>query len=267
MMVDAYRALGALAKHPRIDPNRIAVMGFSKGAIAALYSSNERFRQMYSPPDLKFAAHIGLYTPCNITFRDDDKLTGKPIRLFHGTADDWVPVEPCRSYVERLKKSGADIALAEYPGAYHAYDIFSLKEPVRLPPDRSRPRHPCRAANASPCRLCRGLSPPVRAPCRAHKPTRRRKDAVLLNCGYLLGPTFCEQIFAGNITEIDICGSPTWARTRDLRINSPSLYQLSYQGTAFYFSLSAVYGSISRAPAGGGGADDNPFRCGAASRR
>ena len=26
-------------------------------------------------------------------------------------------------------------------------------------------------------------------------------------------------------------GSPTWARTRDLRINSPSLYQLSYRGS------------------------------------
>ena len=25
-------------------------------------------------------------------------------------------------------------------------------------------------------------------------------------------------------------GSPTWARTRDLRINSPSLYRLSYRG-------------------------------------
>jgi hypothetical protein len=27
-------------------------------------------------------------------------------------------------------------------------------------------------------------------------------------------------------------GSPTWARTRDLRINSPSLYRLSYRGIA-----------------------------------
>ncbi len=27
-------------------------------------------------------------------------------------------------------------------------------------------------------------------------------------------------------------GSPTWARTRDLRINSPSLYRLSYRGSS-----------------------------------
>ena len=29
---------------------------------------------------------------------------------------------------------------------------------------------------------------------------------------------------------IDVFGSSTWARTRDLRINSPALYQLSYRG-------------------------------------
>ena len=32
-------------------------------------------------------------------------------------------------------------------------------------------------------------------------------------------------------------GSPTWTRTRDLRINSPSLYQLSYQGILFCQTL------------------------------
>ena len=29
-----------------------------------------------------------------------------------------------------------------------------------------------------------------------------------------------------------VFGSPTWARTRDLRINSPALYRLSYRGIA-----------------------------------
>ncbi len=127
LMVDAYKALGMLRQHPRLDPDRIAVMGFSKGGIAALYSSNERFRKVWAPGDgAHFAAHIGLYANCNTRFRDDERVTGAPIRLFHGTADDWVSIGACREYVERLRKSGADVALTEYPGAEHGYDFFFL---------------------------------------------------------------------------------------------------------------------------------------------
>jgi len=133
MMVDAYRALATLAQHPRIDTSRIAVMGFSKGAVAAVYSSNERFAKIYGPQGIQFAAHIGLYTPCNVTLKDDDKVAGKPIRLFHGIADDWVSIEPCRSYAARIKSSGADVVLTEYPGAYHAFDAFMLKAPIKIP--------------------------------------------------------------------------------------------------------------------------------------
>jgi dienelactone hydrolase len=122
MMIDAYRALALLAQHPRIDPERIAVMGFSKGAVTAVYSSNERFRKLYDPIAVGFAAHIGLYTPCNVQYRDDDKVTGAPIRLFHGIADDYVSIAPCRDYVERLKRAGANVSLTEYPDTYHAYD-------------------------------------------------------------------------------------------------------------------------------------------------
>jgi dienelactone hydrolase len=133
MMVDAYRALELLARHSRIDASRIAVMGFSKGGVAAVYSSSDRFRKMYAAAGTEFAAHIGLYTPCNTTYLDDDKTTGKPIRMFHGSSDDWVAIGPCREYVERLKLAGADVTLTEYPGAYHAYDAFLLKEPLSLP--------------------------------------------------------------------------------------------------------------------------------------
>ncbi|HEX9431200.1 MAG TPA: dienelactone hydrolase family protein [Burkholderiales bacterium] len=133
MMVDAYRALGALAGHARIDPERIAVMGFSKGAVAAVYSSNERFRKLHAPGNLQFAAHIGLYTPCNVRYKSDERTTGKPIRLYHGITDDWVAIEPCRAYVARLQSAGAPATLTEYPGAYHAYDAFMLKEPIKFP--------------------------------------------------------------------------------------------------------------------------------------
>ncbi len=88
-------------------------MGFSKGAVAAVYSSNERFRKLHGPSNVQFAAHIGLYTPCNVRYAQDDKTSSKPIRMFHGIADDYVSIEPCREYAERLKKAGADVALTE----------------------------------------------------------------------------------------------------------------------------------------------------------
>ena len=126
MMHDAFGALARLAAHPRIDATRIAVMGFSKGAVASVYSSNQRFRKMYGPSNAEFAAHIGLYTPCNTGFRNDEQTTGKPVRMHHGIADDYVAIGPCRAYSDRLKKAGADVALAEYPDAHHAYDVFTL---------------------------------------------------------------------------------------------------------------------------------------------
>jgi dienelactone hydrolase len=133
MMHDAFAALGKLATHPRIDPARIAVMGFSKGAVPAVYSSSLRFRSAYGPGNAEFAAHIGLYTPCNVTYKQDDKVAHKPIRLFHGIADDYVSIEPCRTYVRRLKEAGADVTLTEYPDAHHAYDNFTLAGSVAAP--------------------------------------------------------------------------------------------------------------------------------------
>ena len=133
MILDSYRALALLAGNPRIDPARIAVMGFSLGGAAGLYSSNERFRKMYGPSTTQFAAHIALYAGCDVIYHDDTKTTGKPIRLFHGAADDWVSIVPCRSYVERLKKAGADVTLTEFADAYHAYDVSYFATPVALP--------------------------------------------------------------------------------------------------------------------------------------
>jgi hypothetical protein len=77
MIADVYRALEFLARHPRVDPTRIAVMGFSKGGFAALYASLKRFQR--------------------------------------GAADDWLPMEACCYYVARLRRAGKDATLTEYP--------------------------------------------------------------------------------------------------------------------------------------------------------
>jgi dienelactone hydrolase len=121
MILDAYRALDVIANHPRIDPTRIAVMGFSRGGQSALYSSLKRFQQAWNPR-IAFAAHIPLYASCQAILIGDTDVSPVPIRLFHGTADDYVPVAPCRAYVERLGAAGRDVLLTEYPGAHHVYD-------------------------------------------------------------------------------------------------------------------------------------------------
>lgn len=99
----------------------------------ALYSSLKRFRRMHGPGNQEFAAHIAFYAPCNTSFLEDEEVSDRPIRLFHGSADDYVSVEPCRNYVERLRRRGKDVQLTEYARAQHAFDNPMYCPAVLLP--------------------------------------------------------------------------------------------------------------------------------------
>jgi len=128
MIYDSYRALDLLAKHPRIDPERIGIMGGSRGGLVALYAALKRFQGTYGS-GREFAVYLPFYAVCGMRFLDDENVSEKPIRLFHGSADDYVPVAPCRSYVARLTKAGKNVRLTEYSGAYHLFDdpIYPLR--------------------------------------------------------------------------------------------------------------------------------------------
>ena len=126
MIVDSYRALGVLAKHKSIDPNRIALLGLSRGGQAALYASMKRMHDAFAPEGAGFAAFIASYPNCVSKYRDDGVTTGKPVRILHGAEDDYNPLAPCKALVERAKAAGADIELTEYPGGEHGFDLAFL---------------------------------------------------------------------------------------------------------------------------------------------
>jgi len=136
MVLDGYRALNLLSKHPRIDASKISIMGFSKGAVASMYSASTRFTALYGGGD-KFASHIGLYVPCNTRVMGDTDVTGAPMRFFHGTTDNYVSVKPCRTFVAELKAKGVDATLTEFENTEHGYDVPMYPGKVPLPQAKS----------------------------------------------------------------------------------------------------------------------------------
>jgi dienelactone hydrolase len=125
MVVDAYRAIDLLADHPRIDPSRIAVLGISRGGGAAHWAAMERFRQMHAgTAKARYALHIAFYPTCNREFKDALNVTA-PVRIIHGTADDYIPIKECRDLVAKLRQAGRDASILEVEGAHHVFDAPS----------------------------------------------------------------------------------------------------------------------------------------------
>ena len=126
ILTDVYRALELLSTHPRVDPSRIGIMGLSLGGRTAVWASQTRFQERYGSDHHRFAAYLAFYpVSCYITLADEANVSGGPIRIFIGTEDDWTPVAH-RQYVDRLRRMGTDVALFEYPGAYHSFDNTTL---------------------------------------------------------------------------------------------------------------------------------------------
>lgn len=121
-ILDIYRALEIAAKHPRVDPNRIVLMGFSRGGQATLYASVKRFHRLWNRSGAEFAAYIPFYPDCMTTYISDGDVADRPIRIFGGTPDDYNPIGVCKPYVERLRAAGHDVEVTEYPNASHAFD-------------------------------------------------------------------------------------------------------------------------------------------------
>lgn len=131
-VADTFNALKLVATHPRIDRNRIAVMGFSRGGTAALRVDMEKIAAGAKLPDgLRFAAVIPTYAGgCTGVFRVVAKpgTFGKaPILFIHGDADDYTPIAPCQDYAKKIAATGVPVEFVVIPGAHHKFDADDVR--------------------------------------------------------------------------------------------------------------------------------------------
>jgi dienelactone hydrolase len=133
LILDLYRSLEILAKHPRVDPQRIVLVGFSRGGQAAFYAALERFHRLWNRSGADFAAYVPFYPDCATRYIDDTKPVARPIRLIHGEADDYNPLRTCAAQAERLKAAGVDVTVTTYPNAHHGFDTPLSDQPAVAP--------------------------------------------------------------------------------------------------------------------------------------
>jgi len=144
-VADAFAALKMLATHPRIDAQRIAVMGFSRGGTAALRVDVERVIASQKLPDgLRYAAVIPTYAGgCAGIFRFLVKpgvFSKAPMLFIHGDADDYTPIEACKDYADKIAKAGTPVEFVVIEGAHHKFDAddpkrYHLRSVTRTKPD------------------------------------------------------------------------------------------------------------------------------------
>ena len=130
---DAIGALRYLQAQPFVIPDRVASFGWSQGGLFAMSVINgptlERARARgVTLPRAGYAAAIAMYPGgCEAYVKE---LVIRPLLLLIGGADNWTPPQYCREMTAAMKARGADVTLAEYPGAYHYFDVVGQKKEV-----------------------------------------------------------------------------------------------------------------------------------------
>lgn len=116
---DAYAALDWLARQDFVDPDRIAVLGFSMGGIAALDDVEAGVGALEKAVKRHFRA-AGAYYPCT---RYREGVMTVPTLILVGDKDDWTLASSCREMMARRNGKGAPVKLIVYPGATHAFNV------------------------------------------------------------------------------------------------------------------------------------------------
>ena len=111
-----------LQEQPYVAQERISVLGWANGAVAALWSVRPRSTKDAKPD---FRSAVALYPGCR-RLRDTAWSARTPTLILIGSKDDWTPSNACEQMVAGARGRSARTAIVVYPGAYHNFDHPNL---------------------------------------------------------------------------------------------------------------------------------------------
>ena len=126
MISDAYNALILLNNHPKIDPKRIAISGWSLGGSTSLYSAWEPLAAKLAPNGERFKAHLAFYPAAHI-WTEEMSWGNAPILTLTGEIDDYTPPILIRKLSKAINENSGNINVIYYPDSHHAFDSI---EPI-----------------------------------------------------------------------------------------------------------------------------------------
>lgn len=138
-----YDALGALRfmqNQPDVDPKRIALIGWSNGAMTGLHHVMDGSPSAPSGSTGDYITAVLFYPGCKAIGKEHAGYISRfPTLIQHGSKDNWTLPKPCRRLVERSQfQSKGRMEIDIYEGAVHGFDHPS-SEPrtMKLPSKRN----------------------------------------------------------------------------------------------------------------------------------
>jgi len=128
--IDAYKALDVLSKDPRIDKDKIILLGWSYGGIVA-NNAHQKFFIDKIKPENEFQAFISYYPFCSLV-KQDIETSNKPLTIIIGKKDRMCPFELCQDYIDIVSKDSPGSKIYIFEDSYHRFDFNLLPKALNI---------------------------------------------------------------------------------------------------------------------------------------
>ena len=116
---DALFALKFLQNHPKVDPDKIGIMGFSWGGQVTMWTGLDIIRKSIVGEEKDFSLRVSYYPYCR-SF-DVPNYSKNKLHFFIGEKDAAPPIY-CEKMVDSFNEKGFDLSIDVFPDAHHNFD-------------------------------------------------------------------------------------------------------------------------------------------------